>query len=103
VTQSEKMKELAMDVFDRYIQVGCENEVNIPSGMRNLLQSQLKAWQNEPVLSKDSAESVIKEDVLGVRHIFDPVTREIAKMLYMNIWNKFKTAETELQMGSNQV
>ena len=101
--ESMQMKELAVDLFDRFIKVGCENEVNIPSEMRSFLQTKLDAWENKPVISTIIAESIIKDDVLGVRALFDPVTKEIAKMLYLNIWNKFKMAETEHQMGSNQV
>lgn len=71
--------------------------------MRFIIESQLQSWKEQPIISDTMANSILKEDILEVRKLFEPASCEISRILYQNMWNKFRAAETEQQMGSGQV
>jgi 7 transmembrane sweet-taste receptor of 3 GCPR/Regulator of G protein signaling domain len=98
--QNKAVKHVVLKVFEKYCKAGSESEVNIPANMRGILTKMLESWDPErPMISENAAKTIVEEDLLETRRIFEPATREIAKMLYMNIWNKFVTVETESQMS----
>lgn len=97
------MKKIADEIHEKYCREGSAYEVNIPSNMRVSIEKRLAMWKDEVTVSELVAEEIVKEDLLKIDSLFRPASIEIARMLYMNIWNKFLTAETEICMGSTQV
>jgi hypothetical protein len=94
------MKEGAKECFKHFMQVGCNNEVNVSSNTRNTALAHIETWnEHEPIMNNDTAEYVLDDDVKLHIDVFQKAAKEIAIMLYQNIWIKYRTQELETSMA----
>lgn len=94
------MKEYAEACFKNYMVVGCNNEVNVSSNTRQKTLSHIETWnEHEPIMNNETAEYVLDDDVKLHIDVFQKAAKEIAIMLYQNIWIKYRTQELESSMS----
>jgi len=99
-TMSYDMYEIAKRIYDKFCIEGSEKEVNISDCVRQKLGASLKSWPTaRPIISSKMAQAIIEEDILETGKLFDAAANEIRQVLRQNLWTKFKTMETEMQMG----
>ena len=92
----------AREIHSRYIAVGSENEVNVSSSIRSHIERTLVEWpKSEPLLHSEHIRVALENDKLKRRSAFEPAFKEVAHMLYQNIWHKFLAHEAELFAGSS--
>jgi len=94
------MKELAIKNFKEYLKVGSDNEVNVSSATRQKTLAHIETWnEHEPLMNNDTAEYVLDDDTRLHIDVFQSAAKEIAIMLYQNIWIKFRAQELEASMS----
>jgi len=94
------MKKEAKECFKHYMVVGCNNEVNVSSNTRHSALAHIETWnEHEPIMNNDTAEYVLDDDIKLHIDVFQKAAKEIAIMLYQNIWIKYRTQELETSMA----
>ena len=94
------MKESALSCYNDFLVVGCNNEINVCSATREKTNQHLQKWEKDEVLmNNETAEYVLDDESKSHVDVFQKAQKEIAIMLYQNIWNKYRTQEIEENMG----
>lgn len=94
------MKQLANDCFHKYMKVGCDEEVNVSSNTRQKALAHIETWNEyEPLMNSETAEYVLDDDTKLHVDVFHSAAKEIAIMLYQNIWIKYRAQELEESMS----
>lgn len=98
---SNRMKDAAKKIIDQHIGATSEEEVNVSSRCAASLNKAWKDWAaNIPIVSAELAQRALQEDSLKRTELFALAYKEISIMLYQNIWNKFRTIETQKLMAT---
>ena len=94
---SEELKSEAQIIVKNYINANSDQEVNVSSKTRGIVEKHTKEWPiNTPLLTPEKATELMNLEYVKSRvNIFDPAVKEIGIMLYQNLWNKFRTIETQ--------
>ena len=99
---SNDMMTMADSIIKQHIGSAAEEEVNICSKTRNILTVKRGEWLPEtPILTLEKAREVLEADKLRRVELFDTAHKEISIMLYQNLWNRFRSLETTVNMASN--
>jgi hypothetical protein len=97
---SHDMQKFAHECFRKYMVVGCDDEVNVSSFTRQKTIAHIETWDtDEPLMNNDTAEYVLDDDTQLHIDVFQGAAKEIAIMLYQNIWLKYRAQEVEDAMG----
>lgn len=93
---SDDIKTQAMAMWYQYLQINSPDEVNVCSTTREMLKAQLDQWApNVTVIPKKIAHHLLQTDSEHRITIFEVAYREILKMLYQNLWTKFRVEEAK--------
>ena len=93
---SDDMQKDATKLYKKFIVAGSDSEVNISSKTRSFTESALSKWiLNQPLTTVEQAQLSLHNDSLKRYDVFEPAMKEISIMLYQNLWNKFRSCETE--------
>ena len=99
---SDEVKLLAKLLFEKYLEAGSDEEVNISSSTRQKLKMAMEQWvENVPMLTNEEASQAFQSNIHGHNKIFDEAKKEITFMLAQNIWKKFASEEMEVIMSND--
>ena len=100
VGANSTMLDDAKGLYSRYIISGSENEVNVSSLIRSQIEAVLSKWPlSEPLVSAEQIRVALEADPKKRAIVFEPAFKEILKVLYQNIWHKFRAHEAEVYAG----
>jgi len=102
------MYERASEILYKYIEAGSEEEVNVSAHSRTLVENSIKnliTFRQPYSIPIQYAKKLIVDDpyINQRANIFEPAFKEIVKMLFQNLWTKFKVAETEKIAGEEEI
>ena len=97
------MKDNAKKIIEMHISCASEEEVNVSSRTRAAIEKNWKEWDlHYPLLTTAVAKQALEDDKMKRAALFEPAFKEISIMLYQNLWNKFRSAETTEQMATGR-
>lgn len=77
----DEMKDKAMAIYAKHVQVNSADEVNVSFATRGLVEMQLKAWTPAVLLSKGVAQSSLSTDKFKRVAVFAPAFKEISDVI----------------------
>ena len=93
---SDGLRITARRLYKTYIAAGCDDEVNVPSKMRVAVEKSLQGWQDDtPLIPMNKAKEALLHDAQRRVELYDAAFKEISIMLHQNLWNKFRSLETQ--------
>ena len=99
---SNDMIVLADNIIRQHISSASDEEVNICSRTKLALTGKRGEWVSDiPFISTEKAREILQADKYRRLELFDTAHKEISIMLYQNLWNKFRSVETTVQMAAS--
>ena len=93
---------LADNIIRQHISSASDEEVNICSRTKLALTGKRGEWVSDiPFISTEKAREILQADKYRRLELFDTAHKEISIMLYQNLWNKFRSVETTVQMAAS--
>ena len=103
VGANAEIKRLAAGIYEQYLKSGAEAEVNVSSAARSSFDRRMRAWREEyTMLSDEQCRHALSNDPHQRVDVFQQSMMEISVLLYQNIWNNFRAAETTAQMAAGR-